>query len=187
MGVIGAEASLKFVKERRPSPTRQGNLEIDNSAMAISLVASTRGVTLLPASAENFLKWPVISRPLKGEGPTIDLVAEYHKTKQRDQSRPESYSRRRASRADAAGRCARLPDSCRATIEIFLESGLAKLHSGRASGVSGLRWKRQVCQPFAPDLPEISLASCGTLGCGGPLPLPHLAQVELQSVCLGGR
>ena len=47
--------------------------------MAISLVASTRGVALLPASAENFLKWSVISRPLKGEGPTIDLVIGYHK------------------------------------------------------------------------------------------------------------
>ena len=50
------------------------HLEIDNFAMAISLVASTRGVALLPASAENFLKWSVISRPLKGEAPTIDLV-----------------------------------------------------------------------------------------------------------------
>src|SRR4029453_15175511 len=50
------------------------HLEIDNFAMAISLVASTRGVALLPVSAENFLKWSVISRPLKGEAPTIDLV-----------------------------------------------------------------------------------------------------------------
>jgi LysR family transcriptional regulator, hca operon transcriptional activator len=55
------------------------HLEIDNFAMAVSLVASTRGVALLPASAENFLKWSVISRPLKGEAPTIDLVIGYHK------------------------------------------------------------------------------------------------------------
>ena len=55
------------------------HLEIDNFAMAISLVASTRGVALLPVSAENFLKWSVISRPLKGEAPTIDLVVGYHK------------------------------------------------------------------------------------------------------------
>jgi len=55
------------------------HLEIDNFAMAISLVASTRGVALLPISAENFLKWSVISRPLKGEAPTIDLVIGYHK------------------------------------------------------------------------------------------------------------
>jgi LysR family hca operon transcriptional activator len=55
------------------------HLEIDNFAMAISLVASTRGVALLPASAENFLPWSVISRPLKGEAPTIDLMIGYHK------------------------------------------------------------------------------------------------------------
>jgi LysR family hca operon transcriptional activator len=55
------------------------HLEIDNYAMAISLVASTRGVALLPLSAENFLPWSVISRPLKGEAPTIDLVVGYHK------------------------------------------------------------------------------------------------------------
>jgi LysR family transcriptional regulator, hca operon transcriptional activator len=55
------------------------HLEIDNFAMAISLVASTRGVALLPASAENFLTWSVVSRPLKGETPTIDLVIGYHR------------------------------------------------------------------------------------------------------------
>jgi LysR family hca operon transcriptional activator len=55
------------------------HLEIDNFAMAISLVASTRGVALLPASAENFLTWAVVVRPLKGETPTIDLVVGYHK------------------------------------------------------------------------------------------------------------
>jgi LysR family transcriptional regulator, hca operon transcriptional activator len=55
------------------------HLEVDNFAMGVSLVASTRGVALLPASAENFLKWSVISRPLNGEAPTIDLVVGYHK------------------------------------------------------------------------------------------------------------
>jgi LysR family hca operon transcriptional activator len=55
------------------------HLEVDNFAMAISLVASTRGVALLPASAENFLPWSVISRPLKGEAPTIDLMVGYNR------------------------------------------------------------------------------------------------------------
>jgi LysR family hca operon transcriptional activator len=55
------------------------HLEIDNYAMAISLVASTRGVALLPASSENFLPWSVISGPLKGGAPTIDLRIGYHK------------------------------------------------------------------------------------------------------------
>jgi LysR family hca operon transcriptional activator len=53
--------------------------EIDNLGMAMSLVASTRGVTLLPAYAQNFLPSSVISRPLRGEAPTIDLVIGYNK------------------------------------------------------------------------------------------------------------
>jgi LysR family hca operon transcriptional activator len=53
--------------------------EVDNLSMAISLVASTRGVTLLPAYAVNFLPWSVISRKLAGETPTIDLVIGHHK------------------------------------------------------------------------------------------------------------
>jgi LysR family hca operon transcriptional activator len=54
-------------------------IEIDNIGMAVSLVASTRGITLLPTYAKNFLPWSVISRPLKGEAPTIDLVIGYNK------------------------------------------------------------------------------------------------------------
>jgi len=53
--------------------------EVDNLAMAISLIASTRGVALLPAYAQNFLPWSVISRPIKGNVPTIDLVIGYNK------------------------------------------------------------------------------------------------------------
>jgi LysR family transcriptional regulator, hca operon transcriptional activator len=55
------------------------SLEIDNYAMAISLVASTRGVALLPASAENFVPWSVVTRPIVGDAPTIDVVVGYHK------------------------------------------------------------------------------------------------------------
>lgn len=53
--------------------------EIDNYAMAISLVASTGGIALLPASARYFLPWSVVSRPLRGEAPTIDVAVGYHK------------------------------------------------------------------------------------------------------------
>ena len=52
---------------------------VDNLAMAMSLIASTRGVALLPAYAKNFLPWSVTSRPLDGEAPTIDLVIGYNK------------------------------------------------------------------------------------------------------------
>ncbi|HEX4505708.1 MAG TPA: LysR family transcriptional regulator [Alphaproteobacteria bacterium] len=53
---------------------------VDNLAMALSLIASTRGVALLPAYARNFLPWSVTSRPLAGETPTIDLVVGYSKS-----------------------------------------------------------------------------------------------------------
>ena len=42
--------------------------------MAMSLVASTRGLALMPAYANNLLPWSVVSRPLEGEAPTIDLA-----------------------------------------------------------------------------------------------------------------
>lgn len=48
---------------------------VDNLAMAMSLVASTRGVALMPAYAKNLLPWSVTSRPLTGPPATIDLVA----------------------------------------------------------------------------------------------------------------
>jgi hypothetical protein len=54
--------------------------EIDNLTMAVSMVASIRGVTLFPAYAENFLPGSVISRPLAGDPPTIDLVIGHSKT-----------------------------------------------------------------------------------------------------------
>ncbi|HET7105667.1 MAG TPA: LysR family transcriptional regulator [Candidatus Acidoferrum sp.] len=53
--------------------------EADHLAMGMSLIASTRGVGLLPAYAQNFLPSSVTSRPLKGEAPTIDLVLGYNK------------------------------------------------------------------------------------------------------------
>lgn len=52
--------------------------EVDNISMAISLVASTRGVALAPLYVRNFLPWSVTARPLAGESPTIDLVVGYH-------------------------------------------------------------------------------------------------------------
>jgi LysR family hca operon transcriptional activator len=53
---------------------------VDNLAMAMSMIASTRGVALLPSYAKNFLPPSVTSRPLDGEAPTIDLVLGYNKT-----------------------------------------------------------------------------------------------------------
>src|SRR5277367_6721512 len=53
---------------------------VDNLAMAMSLVASTRGLALMPAYARNLLPWSVVSRPLEGEAPMIDLALGYSKS-----------------------------------------------------------------------------------------------------------
>jgi LysR family hca operon transcriptional activator len=52
---------------------------VDNLAMAMSLVASTRGLALMPAYAKNLLPWSVVSRPLAGEAPVIALAVGYSK------------------------------------------------------------------------------------------------------------
>jgi LysR family hca operon transcriptional activator len=54
--------------------------EVDNLAMAMSLIASTGGIGLLPAYAQNFLLSSVTSRPVKGDTPTVDLVFGYKKS-----------------------------------------------------------------------------------------------------------
>ena len=56
--------------------------EADHLAMAMSLIASTGGVGLLPAYAQNFLPRSVTSRPLQGQTPTVDLVLGYRKANQ---------------------------------------------------------------------------------------------------------
>src|ERR1700693_3304800 len=53
---------------------------VDNMAMAMSLVASTRGLALMPAYAKNLLPRSVVGRPLEGEAPTIDLAVGYSKS-----------------------------------------------------------------------------------------------------------
>src|SRR6267143_1212903 len=55
------------------------NHGVDSASMAVSLVASMRGLALMPAYAKNLLPWSVVSRPLEGEPPTIDLAVGYSK------------------------------------------------------------------------------------------------------------
>jgi len=50
---------------------------VDNPAMVMSLIASMRGVTLIPAYVQNLMPWSVVSRPLAGDVPTIELVVGY--------------------------------------------------------------------------------------------------------------
>ena len=56
--------------------------EADHLSMGMSLIASTGGVGLLPAYAQNFLPSSVTSRPLKGDTPTVELVLGYKKSNQ---------------------------------------------------------------------------------------------------------
>ena len=50
---------------------------LDGYATGISLVASTKGVTLLPAYVKALLPASLISRPLVGNGPVIEIAAGY--------------------------------------------------------------------------------------------------------------
>jgi LysR family transcriptional regulator, hca operon transcriptional activator len=54
----------------------------DNPAMVMSLVASLRDVSLIPAYLQALMPRSVVSRPLAGDVPTIDLVVGHSKTNQ---------------------------------------------------------------------------------------------------------
>lgn len=53
---------------------------VDNPAMVMSLVASTRGLTLIPDYVESLLPWSVVSRPLAAPAPSIALVVGYSRS-----------------------------------------------------------------------------------------------------------
>ena len=76
---------------------------IDNFAMAMSLVASERGVALLPISIQDYLPLSIVSRRLKGKQPTVDLMIGYRK----DNSSPilKTFLSRIDGLIDRAPRC----------------------------------------------------------------------------------
>ena len=47
--------------------------EVDNTTHAVSMIASTGAVALLPLYPNNLLPWSVTSRPIRGDAPTIRL------------------------------------------------------------------------------------------------------------------
>ncbi len=61
---------------------RSGSRGQITSPWVASLIASTRGVGLLPAYTQNFLPRSLTGRPLKGHTPTIDLVLGYKRSNQ---------------------------------------------------------------------------------------------------------
>jgi LysR family transcriptional regulator, hca operon transcriptional activator len=53
--------------------------EVDNMAMTLSLVVSTGGLALMPALAKGLLPQSVVSRPLAGKPPMIDVAVGYNR------------------------------------------------------------------------------------------------------------
>jgi LysR family hca operon transcriptional activator len=53
--------------------------EVHNVGHALSMITSTRAVMLLPAYTARLLPESVTTRPVKGDGPTLDLIIAYHK------------------------------------------------------------------------------------------------------------
>jgi len=54
--------------------------DAENLSAAMSLVASTGGVTLFPLYVQSMLTSSVVARPLQGEPPSIDLVMGHNKS-----------------------------------------------------------------------------------------------------------
>jgi LysR family hca operon transcriptional activator len=83
---IGGSAKATVLRAVTEDYLRRSGLDIkldhgvDNVTMAISLVASTRGVALMPDYAKSLLPPSVVSRPLEGETPTIDIAVGYSKS-----------------------------------------------------------------------------------------------------------
>ena len=80
IGMSGTAPMLQVVIDdylERVGVRLRAEHQIDNLGMAMSIIASTRGVALMPTYAQNFMPWSVTSRPLRGEPPTIDLVIGY--------------------------------------------------------------------------------------------------------------
>src|SRR6266478_5653266 len=83
---IGGSNKAKVLRAVTEDYLRRSGVDInldhgvDNMAMAISLVASTRGVALMPDYAKNLLPPSVVSRPLEGDAPTIDIAVGYSKS-----------------------------------------------------------------------------------------------------------
>jgi len=82
IGVSATRApTLKAVIDdyaRRTGIGLKADHQAENIAMAISMVASTRGVSLLPLYIQNLLPKTVVSRPIQGAPPMVDLVIGYN-------------------------------------------------------------------------------------------------------------
>ena len=109
--------------------------------MAMSLVASTRGLSLMPAYAKNLLPASVVSRPLEGDVPTIALAVGYSKANRSPilrlfLSRLDEFDRRTAVGGLTSGRPLR---SQRPIVTASRASNIRRQRPGRGRGM-GRRW-----------------------------------------------
>lgn len=58
--------------------TLKATHQAENLAMAISLLASTGGISLLPLYAQNLLPKTIVMRPIQGVAPMVELVIGYN-------------------------------------------------------------------------------------------------------------
>ncbi|SBS77439.1 Transcriptional regulator (fragment) [uncultured Mycobacterium sp.] len=83
---IGGSNKAGVLRDVTTDYLRRSNIDIgldhgvDNIAMAMSLVASTGGLALMPAYATDLLPPSVVSRPLEGRPPTIDVAVGFSDT-----------------------------------------------------------------------------------------------------------
>ncbi|MBV8473890.1 MAG: LysR family transcriptional regulator [Hyphomicrobiales bacterium] len=87
LGISGAAPRLQTVIEdylKRTKVDLRPAYKLDSLAMAMSLVASARGIALLPAYAKNIFPWSVTSRALAGEPLMIDLVVGFNRANTSD-------------------------------------------------------------------------------------------------------
>ena len=142
---------------KRSAVEIESAFEIDNFAMAISLVTSMRGVALLPSSVRSFLPWSVTSRRLTGEQPTVDLMIGYHKTNK------SPILKKFLSRIDELTN--RIYGTAGRKIE--LEFGPSAMMIDAVLPTSSARGRKSldvVAMPPATDAPTIPLFRTGALG-----------------------
>ncbi|QIG95921.1 MULTISPECIES: LysR family transcriptional regulator [unclassified Bradyrhizobium] len=65
---------------RRHGLTIEAAHQAENLAMAVSLVASTGGISLLPLYAQNLIPKTIVFRPIQGAPPMVDLVIGYNES-----------------------------------------------------------------------------------------------------------
>ncbi|HTO66333.1 MAG TPA: LysR family transcriptional regulator [Bradyrhizobium sp.] len=63
---------------KRNGLTMKAAHQAENVSMAISLIASTGGISLLPLYAQNLLPNTIVTRPLQGAPPMVDLMIGYN-------------------------------------------------------------------------------------------------------------